>query len=216
MRKDIKVKIIDVFGAVSSLAVIFFFFTLWLFSYNSIDQPLKEAWSSSISFLSVLSTLAAAYIAAFLFSDWRDPESFKNKRELADRIWNDLDKLKKYLVSFYDFFSEAEAAYLKDEYRNFDNFKSSMRPYFYDVSDLLLQLNRSILRLRALDSDFTRNTAVQNISTIVMDYLDIFEINKFNEFTYKRFVERENNQLIKFNSTEEDFVDALKVFFDLR
>ena len=70
--------------------------------------------------------------------------------------------------------------------------------------------------MRALDSDFTRNTAVQNISTIVMDYLDIFEIKKFNEFTYKRFVERENIQLIKFNSTEEDFVDALKVFFDLR
>lgn len=90
MRKDIKIKIIDVFGAVSSLAVIFFFFTLWLFSYNSIDQPLKEAWTSTISFLSVLATLGTAIIATLLFNDWRDEKNFELENNLLTNILMDL------------------------------------------------------------------------------------------------------------------------------
>jgi len=90
MKKDIKVKIIDVFGAVSSLAVIFFFFTLWLFSYNSIDQPLKEAWTSTISFLSVLATLGTAIIATLLFNDWRDEKNFELENNLLTNILMDL------------------------------------------------------------------------------------------------------------------------------
>ncbi|WP_151829012.1 hypothetical protein [Acinetobacter radioresistens] len=101
MKKDIRVKIIDVFGAVSSLAVIFFFFTLWLFSYNSIDQPLKEAWTSTISFLSVLATLAAAYIAAHLFNDWREQNNHTIKAHQSNLVmesYRNLNNLSKEIV----------------------------------------------------------------------------------------------------------------------
>lgn len=94
MKKDLKVKIIDVFGVVSSLAAIFFFFTLWLFSYNSVDQPFKEAWSSSISFLSVLATFAAAYIAAALVTDWKKQTTYSSQVIILAEILNDIQLLK--------------------------------------------------------------------------------------------------------------------------
>ncbi|MCX0344498.1 hypothetical protein NVV27_01940 [Acinetobacter radioresistens] len=100
MEKDLKVKIIDVFGAVSSLAVIFFFFTLWLFSYNSIDQPLKEAWTSTISFLSVLATLAAAYIAAHLFNDWKDQHNQNLETTILLEFISKLDFFEEYVSSY--------------------------------------------------------------------------------------------------------------------
>lgn len=213
MEKDLRVKIIDVFGAVSSLAVIFFFFTLWLFSYNSVEEPLKEAWSSSISFLSVLSTLAAAYLAVLLFSDWRDPESFRNKRELADRIWNDFDKLKIHLLAFNDYYTEAKEVFEQNECENFNIFKSHLRPYFYTSGDLIIQLERSILKLRALDSRFDKNLTVNNMSNILDEYLEIFEINQFNINNFIDFLDKELEQLARLNSEEKNFTNALKNFF---
>ena len=72
--------VVDTFGWIACSIVIFFFFTLWLFSYNNIDEPLKDAWSISATVFAALTALGAAYIAANLFNDWRDQH---NKQVLA-------------------------------------------------------------------------------------------------------------------------------------
>lgn len=71
MKKEFRRFIIDLFGYISSILVIFFFFTFWLFSYNNTEDPLKDSWDISISFFSGLATIGAAIIASKLYNDWR-------------------------------------------------------------------------------------------------------------------------------------------------
>ncbi|MFX8090733.1 hypothetical protein ABTK72_00240 [Acinetobacter baumannii] len=71
MKNEIREFIINVCGYITSIIVIFFFFTLWLFSYNQINDPLKEVWNSTISLSSALATIGAAIIGSKLYSDWR-------------------------------------------------------------------------------------------------------------------------------------------------
>lgn len=86
MNQKIKVLLVDTIGWVSSICIIFFFFTLWLYSYNNIDSPLKEAWSLTISLLSALATLGAAIIAAKLFNDWREQEEYNQKSTHINKV----------------------------------------------------------------------------------------------------------------------------------
>ncbi|WP_461313917.1 hypothetical protein [Acinetobacter sp. GN11] len=71
MKTELKTLLIDVCFWIISICIIFFFFTLLLYSHNTIDNPLKEAWSLTIGILSALTTIGAAIIAAYLFNDWK-------------------------------------------------------------------------------------------------------------------------------------------------
>ncbi|WP_284074082.1 hypothetical protein [Acinetobacter nosocomialis] len=71
MKNEIRKFIVNVCGYITSLLVIFFFFTLWLFSYNQIGDPLKDAWELTVSLSSALATIGAAIIASKLYNDWR-------------------------------------------------------------------------------------------------------------------------------------------------
>ncbi|MDC4883547.1 hypothetical protein OHV83_17750, partial [Acinetobacter baumannii] len=86
MNQKIKGLLIDTCGWITSICIIFFFFTLWLYSYNKIDQPLKEAWSLTISMLSALATIGAAIIAATLFNDWKEQEKYNQKNESINKV----------------------------------------------------------------------------------------------------------------------------------
>lgn len=72
MKRDIRVLIIDTCGWITAISVVVFFFTLWLFSYNQLEDPLKESWSITFAALSALATIGAAIIASSLFNDWKD------------------------------------------------------------------------------------------------------------------------------------------------
>lgn len=67
MNNQISRLIIDTCGRIVYLTVIFFGFTFWLYSYNSIDQPLKESWSLSINFFSAIGTISAVLVAIYAF-----------------------------------------------------------------------------------------------------------------------------------------------------
>nr|EKW7309797.1 hypothetical protein [Acinetobacter baumannii]EMB4108976.1 hypothetical protein [Acinetobacter baumannii] len=99
----IKVLLIDTIGWITSICIIFFFFTLWLYSYNQIDNPLKEAWSLMVSILSALATIGAAIIAASLFNDWRDSQTGLNRSELARNTQTSLYKLVSYLDYYHKY-----------------------------------------------------------------------------------------------------------------
>lgn len=67
MNNQISRLIIDTCGRIVYLTVIFFWFTFWLYSYNSIDHPLKESWSLSITFFSAIGTISAVLVAIYTF-----------------------------------------------------------------------------------------------------------------------------------------------------
>ncbi|EMN9115385.1 MULTISPECIES: hypothetical protein [Acinetobacter] len=103
MNSKIKVLLIDTIGWITSICIIFFFFTLWLYSYNQIDNPLKEAWSLTVSILSALATIGAAIIAANLFNDWRESQTGINRSELAKNTQTSLYKLVSYLDYYHQY-----------------------------------------------------------------------------------------------------------------
>ncbi|MFW2096629.1 hypothetical protein ACG9ZL_10455 [Acinetobacter sp. ULE_I057] len=71
MNADIKRTLVDTFGRTLYVFVIFFFFIFILYLHNEVPEALKEACTASLSFLSALATLGAAYIASRLYNDWK-------------------------------------------------------------------------------------------------------------------------------------------------
>lgn len=107
LNENIKRLIIDVCGRITYLTVIFFFFTLWLYTYNDIEQALKEAWAVSTSFLGVLATLGAAIIAANLFNDWKNQHNKTVEKEMGWVVIQKFDAAKfrfsRFEVDFQNF-----------------------------------------------------------------------------------------------------------------
>jgi hypothetical protein len=99
MNSEIKTRLINTFGTISYLIVIFFFFTLILFMHNDVEDALKESWVASIYFLSVLATLGAAYIASSLFNDWKDEQEHQNKLRLINLCFNSVHSYTKSINS---------------------------------------------------------------------------------------------------------------------
>ncbi|MCQ1073305.1 hypothetical protein NNO96_13940 [Acinetobacter baumannii] len=76
MKAEIRTFVIDICFWIVTISIMFFFFTLWLFSYNNIDNPLKESWSLTVSMLSALATIGAAIIASKLYQNWKAQHSY--------------------------------------------------------------------------------------------------------------------------------------------
>lgn len=102
MKNEIKRFLIDVCGSIVFILVIFFFFTLWLYSYNDIEDALKNSWDVSISFFSAIATLGAAVIAAKLFNNWKESQTGINRSELSKKILSDMIELKEYCDYHYE------------------------------------------------------------------------------------------------------------------
>lgn len=80
MKKETKIFLIDICGYIVSISIVVFFFTLWLYSFNNINDALKESWTIAFSCVSALTTIGAAIIAAYLFNDWKEQH---NKQVIA-------------------------------------------------------------------------------------------------------------------------------------
>ncbi|MDC4645830.1 hypothetical protein OHV73_18435, partial [Acinetobacter baumannii] len=115
MKQKIKGLLIDTCGWITSICIIFFFFTLWLYSYNKIDQPLKEAWSLTISMLSALATIGAAIIAATLFNDWKEQEKYNQKNESINKVIASAEDLEKLITSMKIPLSQFNVKMIKKE-----------------------------------------------------------------------------------------------------
>ncbi|MDC4912242.1 hypothetical protein OHW08_15095 [Acinetobacter baumannii] len=115
MNQKIKGLLIDTCGWITSICIIFFFFTLWLYSYNKIDQPLKEAWSLTISMLSALATIGAAIIAATLFNDWKEQEKYNQKNESINKVIASAEDLEKLINSMKIPLSQFNVKMIKKE-----------------------------------------------------------------------------------------------------
>ncbi len=93
MKSEIRGLIIDTCGWIVTVSIVVFFFTLWLFSYNDIQEPLKESWSITFNSLASFTTIGAAILATKLFNDWKDQEEYKIKNENIYKVIIDSESL---------------------------------------------------------------------------------------------------------------------------
>ncbi|ENX34883.1 hypothetical protein F889_01523 [Acinetobacter colistiniresistens] len=88
MKNDLKIFLIDTVGWIVSICVIVFFFTLWLFSFNDVENALKESWSITFSALAAFTTIGAAIIAAYLFNDWKEQQKHQNSLQFGLDVYS--------------------------------------------------------------------------------------------------------------------------------
>lgn len=198
MNSEIKTRLINTFGTISYLIVIFFFITLILYMESDVKDAIKEAWGSSIGFLSVLATLGAAYIASSLFNDWREQENTIFKRNLAHTIFNDMSELLGMM-----FLSSNQDKTVYDVQIKFQKINS----------DLMLYSN-SEPKIREL---------IQKFGVVYIKQLGIFEASKTNKEIAKSskmdfiseygLILRAWSNLVDINISSNDidlYLDALK------
>ncbi|MGU3311835.1 hypothetical protein [Acinetobacter sp. M5A5_2a] len=83
MKTELRTLLIDICFWIISICIIFFFFILLIYSHNTIDNPLKEAFTLTIGLISALTTIGAAIIAAYLFNDWKAQHNKSMEVQLA-------------------------------------------------------------------------------------------------------------------------------------
>lgn len=204
MKAEIRTFIIDTCGWLCSLTVAFFFFTLWLFSYNHAEAPLKEAWSISVSFLSATATISAAVIASRLFQNWKSQHSFTEQVSilsemlkqtvkirdliLESRVNEDLTKIILNQDVNIDNLNNSYAAQIEKldqvgtEIMSLKNFEKIIyllsnnkdRSPIFKVSDLS---EDNLLQIQILQQDL--------LTQLICFYQDIFEIAQNEVLTYQ-------------------------------
>lgn len=87
---DIKSTVLKLF-ALSFTGLLFIFAFTWIiFDFQKSPNSLKDTWTIISSLFSGIATLVAAYIAALLYSDWKDPHNItietQHKKEILSVI----------------------------------------------------------------------------------------------------------------------------------
>ncbi|MFW2079080.1 hypothetical protein ACG94X_15470 [Acinetobacter sp. ULE_I010] len=177
MKEDIKKTLINTFGRISYLAMIFFFLTFILFTHNDVNDPLKESWTAGISFLSVLSTLGAAYIASKLFIDWKHLHNKQSYTSFALKIKSDSEFLEDNLIlTTYEL---EQISFLV----NTQNFNQS------EASLILRNIKRDMwMSYKALVS------SSQNLQYVFEEAIDPIKLKKFEDDGIQAMDETPNEQ----------------------
>ncbi|WP_053087171.1 hypothetical protein [Acinetobacter bereziniae] len=219
MKADIKRTFIDTFGRISYLFVIFFFFIFILYLHNDVEGAFKEACSTSLNFLSALTTIGAAYIASSLYTDWRDTERYNIAKEALIslvKLKSHLDvnfKNAKYHLESFNLNAQPEnlsGTYIaqrinearssqaeKEEYKSKAN---CLLSDFYEKIDIYENIYNQII-LRKEDRDYNFKSFVFFISYMYTKAYegspeDINIVNQLSDSTKKIFEEQYFDDLL--------------------
>ncbi|WP_288421043.1 hypothetical protein [uncultured Acinetobacter sp.] len=138
MKKETKIFLIYTCVYIISISILVFFSTLWLYSYNNINDALKESWTIAFSCISALTTIGAAIIAAYLFNDWRDQHNKQVQNSLALQVFSAFSIFEKNLREFSLYLSHLEN--LRSSYDN------------YEMTWDLINRNEEIIYIRNIQS----------------------------------------------------------------
>lgn len=197
MNTDIKRILVDTFGRISYLFVIFFFFIYTLYLHNEVPEALKEAWSASLSFLSVLATLGAAYIASQLFNDWREQPKLNILHEM-------LDLTREIQVKFYDLRSLNPYS---NESQNDSDFYEVRNKIVKDINNMIYldKKYRSLLRGKDKIETIFSVYATTNKTNII--YLQFILSKSGHHYFFLKRVKEKNE-----NERTEGFHEAMRFF----
>lgn len=102
MNKTIKTKVRNVVIVSFGLLLVFAltnYFILWI-SYKPEDMDIKGIISNTVSAASAIATLAAAIIAAYLFTDWKEQSHMQAKHNAAKDVLLSISKLSNLAVKY--------------------------------------------------------------------------------------------------------------------
>lgn len=203
MNEDIKKNLINTFGRISYLFVIFFFFIYILYLHNEVPEALKEAWSASLSFLSVLATLGAAYIASKLFNDWKDAHNKNINSQLCMKIYDFVDQANLELMGINGYLADYYTLTTSDKEKYKDELKVHARKLLYLKDTSLIKLTNIGYFIDKNEYDLKYAPQITIIVKNLETYLQFYkyylegavlkdESNNFPELLDKLFIDTRN------------------------
>lgn len=180
MKAEIRTFVIDTCCWVVTISIIFFFFTLWLFSYNNIEAPLKESWSLTVGIISALATLGAAIIASRLFQNWKNQHSFTEQVKVLTQLLVRIDEIQ-------DLFWEARINETLMKIILNQPYKSNLTIDFNNQKEKFVSLSQKISSLYKLEKQLYLLNNSKNKQTIFKknENNNLMPISELLDFIYK-------------------------------
>lgn len=211
MKKETKRFLTLTCGCIISITIIVFFFTLWLYCYNNINDALKESWTIAFSCLSALATIGAAVIASYLFNDWKEQHNKNSLKELAMEIHNTYNTLNVKLISINDIIVKSSK---KNKFNNIYNSQliaDEIEQDIKEIGDYLATFLHQISFLDELKSN--DNEFMDNVHNTIIDYMKIMDISYYRNINnHLKFLDMEAEVKLKFDELRTPLIKYLKDF----
>ncbi len=147
----------------------FLFFSIFgiLYFYWGDINAIKDSLSSTSGFFGGFTTLGAAVIAAYLFTDWKISAKFHQNKEVIDTFWNTYIDVKIILVSLKDraILANTQSPTIKAEL--FDSISSSVTKLYYHQQKIELYFNITV-----------NDELWSELESIFKEYIKLLEFNK--------------------------------------
>ena len=178
---NIRTPVLSILAFTFIVLLFVFAFTWIIFDFQGSSSSLKDTWSIVSSVFGGIATLVAAYIALFLYSDWRQAEKFNAAKEALIS----LTKLKSYIDNNY-----MRAKYHIDSYF----LKNDQHPpNDYYIAERLISARKSKIEkekykseLNDLLNDFFEKADIYEV--LFNDILIQYEDREFNFRSYMYYI----------------------------
>ncbi|MHC3135226.1 hypothetical protein ACWPO0_05010 [Acinetobacter nosocomialis] len=194
MKKN---NLVENIAAISFVSLLFVFALTWIiFDFNGSSSSLKDSWSIVGSVFGGITTLAAAYVAYYLYDDWKNPHNLSIETEHKKEILKVIRKIIPIENKYYPLIS--------------NHFKYSDNPEWTMPIELnqneLSEFNNNINELLGLLDELYFITNDKNIDNLKLYYLNYVQLYNFilsrSEFLYKN---GDKTQLVEFLRTKLKF-----------
>ncbi|MGQ1242854.1 hypothetical protein ACT4VI_05255 [Acinetobacter baumannii] len=195
MKKN---NLVENIAAISFVSLLFVFALTWIiFDFNGSSSSLKDSLSIVGSVFGGITTLAAAYVAYYLYDDWKNPHNLSIETEHKKEILKVIRKIIPIENKYYSLIS--------NHFIYSDNPEWTM-PIELNQNELS-EFNNNINELLGLLDELYFITNDKNIDNLKLHYLNYAQLYNFilsrSEFLYKN---GDKTQLVEFLRTKLKFM----------
>ncbi|WP_336930326.1 hypothetical protein [Acinetobacter tandoii] len=160
---SIKNKVSNTFAICFLLLLFLLTFTWIIFDFNGSTESLKDSWSIVSSLFGGITTLAAAYVATLLYTDWKDPHNSNIEAQHKKQILDIVRSLEQ---------SEEKYHWLIKAYLDGDKIAQSSIDLYLPESELQIFIQNVNNLLSLLDELYlmTKDNSIKNIKEHYFNY----------------------------------------------
>ncbi|MDS7968215.1 hypothetical protein RMB12_14420 [Acinetobacter sp. V117_2] len=162
------------------------------------------------SILGACASIFAAFVAAYLFNDWREIHNQTTYKDICTSIFNTQTKLNVKLISINDNFSKAKNNYfIPPNSYNTLKIADLIEKDVQQVGDLMSELLYQIVYLKKLIKSFN-NPSVDKMNDLLLDYITLMDITRYKDINdHMLFLKMEADLKKRWDDIEGVFLDLL-------
>ncbi|WP_262467673.1 hypothetical protein [Acinetobacter pittii] len=162
------------------------------------------------SILGACAAIFAAFVAAYLFNDWREIHNQTTYKDICTSIFNTQTKLNVKLISINDNFSKAKnTCFIPPNIYDTHKIANIIEKDIQQVGDLMTELLYQIVYLKKLIKSFN-NPTVDKMNDLLLDYMALMDITKYKDINdHMLFLQKEKDLKKRWDDVESDFLDLL-------